>query len=258
MIAKDTIPRPGAPALEKGLDLIEALAAESRGLSQTQIAERVGRSVSEIFRMLGVLEERGYVSRDAMTGEYTLTLQLFRIAAQFPPTKRLQRAALPAMEILTSQTGLSCHLTVLNNQQFMVVAQMDPEWQMGWSVRLGAIFPLTLEYASAKVLAAFQLENRRAELAAVIARHDRCPIKNVLAELSKVVARGGDFPKEGQAPRLRAFSCPVFETSGRAIAALTVPLMRQEKMQATEATEIEENLRTAARQISEKVGAVGT
>jgi DNA-binding IclR family transcriptional regulator len=140
----------------------------------------------------------------------------------------------------------------------MVVAQMDPEWQMGWSVRLGAIFPLTLEYASAKVLAAFQLENRRAELAAVIARHDRCPIKNVLAELSKVVARGGDFPKEGQAPRLRAFSCPVFETSGRAIAALTVPLMRQEKMQATEATEIEENLRTAARQISEKVGAVGT
>ena len=43
------------------------------------------------------------------------------------------------MEELTSQTGLSCHLTVLSGKQFMVIAQMDPDWQMGWSVRLGAI-----------------------------------------------------------------------------------------------------------------------
>ncbi len=117
--------RPGAPALDKGLDLIEALAAEPGGLSQKQIAERVGRSVGEIFRMLGVLEQRGYVSRDPVTAEYTLTLQLFRVAAQFPPTKRLQQAALPVMEELTSQTGLSCHLAALSGKQFMVIAQMD-------------------------------------------------------------------------------------------------------------------------------------
>jgi DNA-binding Lrp family transcriptional regulator len=85
MNGKKVIVRPGAPALDKGLDLIEALAAESGGLSQKQIAERVGRSVGEIFRMLGVLEQRGYVSRDPVTVEYTLTLQLFRVAAQFPP-----------------------------------------------------------------------------------------------------------------------------------------------------------------------------
>ena len=37
--AKNAV-QPGAPALEKGLDLLEALAAESRGLSQKQLAER--------------------------------------------------------------------------------------------------------------------------------------------------------------------------------------------------------------------------
>ena len=81
--------QPGAPALEKGLDLLEALSAEARGLSQKQLAERVGRSVGEIFRMLVALERRGYVTRDPATGEYTLTLKLFRIASQFPPTERL-------------------------------------------------------------------------------------------------------------------------------------------------------------------------
>ena len=49
MSSKKVIVRPGAPALDKGLDLIEALAAESRGLNQKEIAERVGRSVGEIF-----------------------------------------------------------------------------------------------------------------------------------------------------------------------------------------------------------------
>jgi DNA-binding IclR family transcriptional regulator len=255
MNSKKVIVRPGAPALDKGLDLIEALAAESGGLSQKQIAERVGRSVGEIFRMLGVLEQRGYVSRDPVTAEYTLTLQLFRVAAQFPPTKRLQQAALPVMEELTSQTGLSCHLTVLSGRQFMVIAQMDPDWQMGWSVRLGAVFPLSEQYASARVLAAFQLGGRRSELAEIIARHDKSSPRNVRAALDKVASRGGDFAKNEALPGLRAFSCPVLESSGRAVAALTVPLLRQERIQTSEAESIEKKLRIAARRISEKIGA---
>jgi len=255
MNSKKAIVRPGAPALDKGLDLIEALAAESGGLNQKQIAERVGRSVGEIFRMLGVLEQRGYVSRDPVTSEYTLTLQLFKIAAQFPPTKRLQQAALPVMEELTSQTGLSCHLTVLNGKQFMVIAQMDPDWQMGWSVRLGAVFPLSEQYASARVLAAFQLEGRRTELADVIAHHDKSHPKDVRAALDKVASKGGDFAKKEGLPRLRAFSCPILESSGRAVAALTVPLLRQERIQPGEAESIEKQLRVAARRISEKIGA---
>ena len=50
-----------APALEKGLELLEVLAAEPVGLTQKQLADHVGRSVSEIFRMLGVLQQRGYI-----------------------------------------------------------------------------------------------------------------------------------------------------------------------------------------------------
>src|SRR5436853_7255030 len=126
-MAKAKTLQPGAPALEKGLDLLEALAAESRGLSQKQLAERVGRSVGEIFRMLSALEDRGYVARDASSGEYTLTLQLFRIASQFPPTERLQKAALPVMEQLAARLQLSCHLAVLHGEQFMVIARIAPE-----------------------------------------------------------------------------------------------------------------------------------
>lgn len=249
-------PQPGAPALEKGLDLLEALAGASRGLSQKQLAERVGRSVSEIFRMLVALERRGYVARDPATGEYTLTLKLFRIASQFPPTERLLKAALPVMEQLASRVQLSCHLTVLHGEQFMVIARIEPEWLMGWSVKVGAVFPLTQQYASAKVLAAFQLEGRREELAQVIATNDRISTKKALAALDRISAEGGNFSNDDGYTRILAYSCPIIEASGRAVAAMTVPLVRQDQIPATEASTIAAELRSAARIVSEKIGGV--
>ena len=49
-----------APALEKGLDILELLSSTDAGLSLSEIARDLGRSVSEIFRMLVVLQQRGY------------------------------------------------------------------------------------------------------------------------------------------------------------------------------------------------------
>src|SRR5437762_9647214 len=45
-----------APALEKGLDVIELLAAEKSPLNLSAISQRLGRSSGELFRMLQVLE----------------------------------------------------------------------------------------------------------------------------------------------------------------------------------------------------------
>jgi DNA-binding CsgD family transcriptional regulator len=50
-----------APALEKGLDILELLAKQAEGLTRREIAERLGRSVSEIFRMIEALTRRSYL-----------------------------------------------------------------------------------------------------------------------------------------------------------------------------------------------------
>jgi len=57
-----------APALEKGLDILELLAEVGEPLSTREIAERLARSKSEIFRMVFVLQQRGYLAREAGTG----------------------------------------------------------------------------------------------------------------------------------------------------------------------------------------------
>ena len=52
-----------APALDKGLDILELLAGVDGGLTQAEIAKRLGRSPNEFYRMLDRLVRRGYVTR---------------------------------------------------------------------------------------------------------------------------------------------------------------------------------------------------
>ncbi|MEA3094160.1 MAG: hypothetical protein QOJ04_5502, partial [Caballeronia sp.] len=53
--------RYSAPALEKGLDIIELLASHPEGLSLADLGKTLGRTTAEIFRMVVTLETRGYL-----------------------------------------------------------------------------------------------------------------------------------------------------------------------------------------------------
>jgi hypothetical protein len=90
----------------------------------------------------------------------------------------------------------------------MVIARIETEWLMGWSVKVGAVFPLTQQYASAKVLAAFQLEGRRNELAEVIATHDRISGKKALAALDRISSEGGNFSNDDGYTRILPIAAP--------------------------------------------------
>src|SRR5438067_4311971 len=100
------------PALEKGLDVLELLSSESDGLTKTAVARRLGRTVSEVFRMLVCLETRGYIARSGGDERYSLTLH--KLAYQHPPLERLTTEALPIMRQVARQINQSCHLGVLD------------------------------------------------------------------------------------------------------------------------------------------------
>ncbi len=220
-------PSPSAPALEKGLDLLEALADDPAGLNQKALAERVGRSVGEIFRMLGVLEQRGYVLRDAASGHYRLTLQLFDLAHRNPPTRLLLQAAQGEMEMLANAIGQACHLVGLHGNRLLVMAQSQPEQQlMGWTVRVGAGFALAATFASARVLTAFQRPERRQDLARQMGLRDGAPPPPALdATLDRIARDGVEIAPSQIAEGVTDISVPVIDHFGVAVAALTVAVV---------------------------------
>ncbi len=59
----ETDDRYRAPALDKGLDILELLASVDGGLTQAEIAKHLDRSPNEFYRMLDRLVKRGYVTK---------------------------------------------------------------------------------------------------------------------------------------------------------------------------------------------------
>lgn len=214
--------RYSAPALEKGLDILEVLAREEAGLTQSDIARVMGRTVSEIFRMLVVLTERGYLVQDPDTDRYSLTTLLFEIANQTPPIKRLTAVAGPLMRKLTSVVNQSAHLAIISDDSVLVVAQVDPPGSHVMSIRLGARIDLW-RASSGRAILAYEDEDRLAEL---FSRATLPPGKTeqaVREDLARLRERGFEVIDSFTAHGIVNIAVPVFGHTGHSVAALTIP-----------------------------------
>ena len=153
-----------APALEKGLDILEALAHSQTPLTLTELGRTLGRSSSELFRMLTVLEGRGYINKGESTGDYSLSLKLYELAHVHPPVMNLLAAAAQPMEDLAAELRESCHLSVLRDGMLVVLKEVLSPARVRLSVPVGGRFSpidtvsgrLLLAYFSEDALAAFQ------------------------------------------------------------------------------------------------------
>ena len=128
------------PALDKALDILELLASTAGGLGQNEIADATGRSSSQIFRVLALLEKRGYLVRD--NGLYILSTRLFSLAHQHPPLRGLIAAATTPMRVLADTVQQSCNLSVIDAGRVLVIAQVESPADFGYRVRVGATFDL--------------------------------------------------------------------------------------------------------------------
>lgn len=217
-----------APALEKGLDILELLANRPDGLGQSEIARALNRSVGEIFRMLSCLVDRGYVVILRPQDRYVLTLKLFELAHRHPPTQRLLAEALPLMHDLASRVHQSCHLTVIEGGHGVVVAQVDGPGHIGFAVRAGSVMPLP-STASGRVLLAFQGPEERAR---ILSREPAgssgpAPVAPSSRELDATRQRGYEEMDSTRTRGVHDVSFPVLDHAGHAVAAMTVPCIER-------------------------------
>jgi hypothetical protein len=133
-------PEYSVPALDKAFDVLELLADSTRPLSQTEIAEATGRTVSQLFRVLATLETRGWVLRDPDSGLYSFSMAAFDLAHRQPALRGLLDASLPVMRALSERVRQSCNLSVLDAGAVRVIAQVESPADFGYRVRVGALF----------------------------------------------------------------------------------------------------------------------
>ena len=218
--ATKVVSRYRAPALEKGLDVLELMSAMTAPITLSQISVRLDRTTSELFRMVQVLETRGFV-RSTAEG-YELTNKLFTLGLARAPSHNLVETALPRMHELSAHCLQSCHLAVPSRDTIVVIAKVDTPGDMGFSVRVGHQRPF-LGSTSAVVLYAFQPPRKRQEMAATCRQCASAEDWNVFESRAED-ARANGYSKtpSSYVNGIMDMACPIFAGS-IVIASLGMP-----------------------------------
>lgn len=240
------------PALEKGLDVIELLAHHPAGLTKSQMARDLNRTVSEIFRMLVCLERRGYIA-PISEERYSLTLKLFKLVQEHPPIERLIADSLPVMTRLAHETSQSCHLAVLEGGRVVILAQKNPPTNLGFYVKLGSTVDLMQAASGYVILAHLDPLQRERALLDWSSQTGKKPPRDLEVHLARIREAGCEKRASYVVKGVMNISFPVLDDRGLAIGALTVPFLQYTDPAVDEEVVIE-SLRMAAVQITAAIG----
>jgi len=244
---RDDVSRYRAPALEKGLDVLELLMTSARPLTMTEICQRLGRSQGEMFRMVQVLIVRGYLAPDPAGDGYVLTDRMFSMAMRQPPVQGLVEVALPVMRTLAMAIGQSCHLAFHSRGEIVVVARVESDEQIGFSVRVGHRRSIVGSVSGA-VLFGFQPDDVRARWLALLPTLDPDARNAFAASAEHARANGVAQAVSSYTNGVTDVSAPVLR-GDRAAAALTVPFIRYANLRCP-LDDVVQHLVEAARTIS--------
>lgn len=225
-----------APALEKGLDILELLAEVGEPLSTRVIAERLQRSKSEIFRMVFVLQQRGYLVREPGTDRLALSRRLFDLGIRTPGGRQLTSIVLPLMERFSEESGQAAHLVVLSRAQTVILAATSGHLDASVMVRPGYGRP-ALAANSGLLILAFQSEARRRSLMRDASPEDQRQLENpALTETFTAIRRLGHRSAPSRdIMAVTDIACPVIGPSGHAEAAILVPSLQRHGIETDEA-----------------------
>ncbi|WP_343517920.1 IclR family transcriptional regulator [Sphingomonas sp.] len=241
-----------APALERGFEIFELFAAQPGELTITEIAQGLGRSISEVFRIVMVMERSGWLNKNA--DRYSVSFRMLDIAFRATPARTLTRLAAPVMERLATQTNQSSHLVVRSEGRGLVIHRQESAGPGVFAMRTGSLIDL-VSSCSGHVLLAYESDTRRAAIIALLEAQSRDAAVQLEPRFAEVRARGYELQPSARLAGVQDISVPIFAFDGAIAAALTIPyLVRIDGSMATDLDQTRDCLIEAGREISALLG----
>jgi IclR family transcriptional regulator, KDG regulon repressor len=114
-------------AVGRALSLLQNVAESNHPVSIGELVEKSNMNRTTVWRLIGTLENFGFVERDPVTKGYQLGYAANRLAAQATNYSSLIRRARRTMERLRDETQETVLLSVPKHYGTLTVDQIDPE-----------------------------------------------------------------------------------------------------------------------------------
>ncbi|MDV7185938.1 IclR family transcriptional regulator [Lutibacter sp. TH_r2] len=254
-MAETTKVKYNAPALDKGLDIIEFLSKEGIPLSQVEIAQGINKTPSEIYRMLVCLEQRGYLIRGSNAGKYRLSLKMYSLSHTHTPFDELKRVAHYPMQALSEKTRQSCHLSIMNNDQLLIISQMRSPNAVSLSIEEGTHFPLSMTTSGRVLLSMFSNEKRKNILARDVyfKKWNKTEQQSLFNSINKVTEIGYRSAKSKLTSGITDIAVPIGLNNSELTAVLAVSIFSS-SLEELDINKILDELKIAQQKINQFIG----
>ena len=144
------MPAETSQTLDRGLRVLDVLAASPGGLSVTELATRLEVSRTIAHRLVATLEQHALVRRDGR-GRLHVGLGVLHLASAVQPV--LRDLAVPVLRRLAERVGCTAHLTVADGDEALALAVVEPSWtDFHVAYRVGSRHPLSQGAAGKAIL----------------------------------------------------------------------------------------------------------
>lgn len=106
-----------SPALQRALDVLEAISDSNAGFTNAYLARRLAIPKSSASSILAVLQRRGYLCRYANNGRYKLGFKTLTLGRKLLDHSVIRDLSLPLMRNLVERTNLTCHLAIFGQRE---------------------------------------------------------------------------------------------------------------------------------------------
>jgi IclR family acetate operon transcriptional repressor len=233
-------------SLERGLRVLETVAANGGLNSLAETARRTGLHRSTAHHLLQTLVGLGYLRQDAGTRAYELTAKLFQLTGRTWTPEQISVIAEPILSELTLATG-----------EASSVAKRESDGPVRVVQDLGAERPVHATAVGKAIVAWLPAT----ELAGVLARtrFSRFTPRTLAsrtafeAELRRIRESGFAIDDEEHHEGIRCIAAPVFAFNGQAMASLCT-VGPKSSMTRQKLRDVRAPLRALARTLSERLG----
>jgi DNA-binding IclR family transcriptional regulator len=214
------------PSLDRALAVLELLAQSRNGFSISEISRKLKLPKSSVHLLVGTLERRGYLRKNAQSGRHSFGLKLIGLSRAALQGSDLREEAKPFLFGLMRETSLTVHMAVLERNEAVIIEKVECPGFLRLATWIGRRLDVNCSGVG-KALIAFLSDDEfdRQFKSKALARHNEnttVSITKLKNELEQVRALGYSFDDEEDEIGFRCIGAPVFDFTNQVIAAISV------------------------------------
>lgn len=219
-------------SLIRALSILNAVAEDERGMTLSDIAQKVSLPLSTTHRHLTTMQQERFVRYDTQLGTWLVGVQAFLIGNAFVNSRNTVSMARPFMRELMEASGETVNLAVCEDGQAVYLEQVECQHTMRVFNRPGARVPMYCSAVGKALLAAMP----EAEVGKILHKTGLTRLTDntvvspaaLHAELATTRARGYASDNEEHNVGLRCVAAVICDELAQPIGAISVsgPLVR--------------------------------